>query len=333
MCLPLGVYPPAGSILCVLSTGSLPPSWFNLVCAFHWEFTSQLVQSLCVFPLGVYLPAGSSLCVCVCVCVFPLGVYLPAGSSIKCLEGHPNVPVRHSNLLSGRAKETLKASIRPSTARHQWSRLSHCHEQQTRLRLLLTSDMRLLRQIRSKTRGDNSVVQRCPISANIPRQWIQAKAATEVSGPAKGIRTPSAGSPINPDPAKRTKTGPPHHVFDFRFAKPAKSRPTTFDRLSKPKASFCAAKINSHGEDIFACLFLPYARFGDGRLPGPGAYSTECIGPLVQEENKNQLVTGRCLYWSAFGSFLGHYLASWTPVTAYWSGFGPFLSHCLASWL
>ena len=168
MCVfPLGVYPPAGSSICV---------------CFHWGSTSQLVQYLCVFPLGVYLPAGPILCVFhweftsqlvhsgvsstgslppswfILVCL-PLGVYLPAGSSIKCVKSHPNVPVLHSNLRSGRSKRTVWSSIRPSIARHHWSRLSHCQDQQTWLQLLLISKMRLLRQNRSETRGDNSVVQ------------------------------------------------------------------------------------------------------------------------------------------------------------------------------
>ncbi|KAM0803885.1 hypothetical protein BDR22DRAFT_700657 [Usnea florida] len=99
-----------------------------------------------------------------------------------------------------------------------------------------------------------------PNLAHISRQRLQAKGVIEASGPAKRIRTSSAGSPTNPDPAKWTKTGPPHHVFDFRFTKPGKRRPTTFDHLFKPEAFFCTAKINSHGEDFIACLLLPYAR-------------------------------------------------------------------------
>ena len=152
------------------------------------------------------------------------------------------------------------------------------------------------------------------------RQKIQDKSATkakadiEASSPAKGNQTSFPGSPTNLDPAKRTKTGPPHHVFDFRFARPAKSRPTTFDHLSKPSVLFCAAKINFHGEDIVACLFLPYARVRHGShnllRPGPGAHPSERIGPLAQKQNENQLDTGHCPYWHGFGSFLSHYIAS-----------------------
>ena len=126
-----------------------------------------------------------------------------------------------------------------------------------------------------------------PNPADIIQQRI---AATEASAPAKRHRTFSADSPTELDPAKRTKTGPPHHVFDFRFTRPAKRRSTTLDHLSKPKAFFCTAKIKSHGEDIIACLLLPYARVGYGshniQLPGPGAYSTERIGPKLIPKQK-----------------------------------------------
>ena len=155
-----------------------------------------------------------------------------------------------------------------------------------------------------------------PSSADSLGQRIQAKATTEASGPAKRIRTSSVSSSTNPDPAKRTKTGPPHHVFNFRFAKPAKSRPATFNHLSRPRC--CSVQPRSNPTERTSSLASPYPLSERGMEA-----MTFCSRPLkrtplsrlaaswFKKKTKKQLDTGHCLHWSGFGYFLCHFLASW----------------------
>ena len=124
-------------------------------------------------------------------------------------------------------------------------------------------------------------------SADILRQRIQAKAATEASGPAKNIWTSSAGSPTYPDPAKRTKTGTPHKVIDSPSAKPANSRPTTSDHLYEPKALFCVAMINSLREVIIAYLFLPTPAWGSEVIPTQAKSDRPPSGSVSRQQGRH----------------------------------------------